>query len=95
MTEFSTPRPNLYVASDGYSVEVLGRTGLAYRERGRCIFMDSEVLAPPAGIMLYQDTISRWEPPHQDEAVTGAERLRIVANVLAALGSQGIEIQVI
>ena len=31
---FTTPRPNLYESSAGFFVEVLGRTGLAYREAG-------------------------------------------------------------
>src|SRR5262245_49392708 len=37
-------RRNLYVSSDGFSMEVLGRTGLRYREAGREMFVDSEVL---------------------------------------------------
>jgi len=95
MTHFSVPSPNLYVCSDGYTVEVLGRTGLAYREEGRCMFVDSEVLAPPAGILVYQDTIRDWQPPHQEHLLSDGERSRILENILKALGSQGIGVQVL
>lgn len=95
MTQYSRPSPNLYVCSDGYSVEVLGQTGLAYREKQRCMFIDSEVLMPPAGIVIYRDTVGRWLPPNQEESVSSDERQRIVSNVLAVLGSYGIDVQVI
>jgi hypothetical protein len=36
----------------GFSVEVLGRTGLRYREAGRQMFVDSEVLTGPRGMGL-------------------------------------------
>lgn len=95
MTHYSVPSPNLYVCSDGYSVEVLGRTGLVYREKGRCLFVDSEVLSPPAGILIYQDTILEWQPPHQEHLLSDGERSRILGSVLRALESQGIDVQVL
>ena len=49
---FTSPRPNLYESSDGFSVEVHGRTGLCYREAGRQMFVDSEVLTGPSGIAV-------------------------------------------
>jgi hypothetical protein len=45
---FTSPRPNLCESSDGFSVEVLGRTGLRYCEGGRQMFVDSEVLSGPS-----------------------------------------------
>jgi len=95
MTGFSVPSPNLYECSDGYSVEVLGQTGLAYREEGKCMFVDSEVLAPPAGILVYQDSIRDWQPPHQGQPLAEGDRSRILGNILKALESQGIDVQVI
>lgn len=67
MTTISASRPNCYEGSDGYSVEILGRTGLRYREGPRSMFVDSEVLATPGGIVIYTSTIARWEPPHEAE----------------------------
>lgn len=95
MSQFYVPRPNVYECSDGYAVEILGQTGLAYREQGKCMFVDSEVLMPPAGILVYQDTIGRWQPPHERQTLSPSDRARILANILAVLGSQGVQVQVI
>lgn len=94
MTMFTTPRPNLYVSSDGYSVEVLGQTGLVYREAGREMFVDSEILAGPAGMVVYRDTINHWNPPH-DEVINDSERERILQNIREAFRFQGFEIEII
>jgi hypothetical protein len=56
---FTSPRPNLYESSDGFSVEVLGRTGLCYREASRQMFVDSEVLTGPFGMAVYKDIIHK------------------------------------
>lgn len=95
MRQFYVPRPNVYECSDGYAVEILGQTGLAYKEQGKCMFVDSEVLMPPAGILVYQGTIDRWQPPHDHQTLSPSDRARIVANILELLGSQGVEVQVI
>jgi len=58
------------------------------------MFIDSEVLMPPAGMIMYRETVCRWLPPHAEEALSEDERERIVSNVVAALGSQGCEVQV-
>jgi hypothetical protein len=93
---FSTPRPNLYESSDGFSVEVLGRTGLTYREAsGREMFVDSEVLPGPAGMLVYRGTISQWKSPHNGEVINDAERERILQNIREAFRFQGFEIEVI
>jgi hypothetical protein len=92
---FTTPRPNLFESSDGFSVEVLGRTGLRYREGNRTLFVDSEVLSGAAGIAVYRDTIARWEAPHDADTVDQADRERILNNIREAFRFQGFEIQVI
>lgn len=48
---FSEPRANLIESDAGFSVEVLGQTGIRYSEGGRTAFVDSEVLAEPATIL--------------------------------------------
>ena len=45
---FTSHRPNLYESSDGFPMEVLGRTGLGYREGERQMFVDSQVLTGPS-----------------------------------------------
>src|SRR5437016_2296853 len=92
---FTSPRPNLYESSDGFSVEVLGRTGLRYRERGQQMFVDSEVLTGPSGMAIYKDTIEKWDSPHDNVPVTDSDRDQIVKNIRDAFRSQGFEIDVI
>jgi hypothetical protein len=45
----------------GQTVEVLGRTGLRYREADRQMFVDSEVLTGPSGMAVYKDTMQKWD----------------------------------
>jgi hypothetical protein len=42
---FSEPEPNVIESSTGFSVRVLGRTGMRYTEGERSVWIDSEVLA--------------------------------------------------
>lgn len=95
MGAVTVPRPNLYENSDGYSVEVLGRTGLRYREGRRTMFVDSEVLVPPAGIVIYTATVSRWESPHDSEELHPDACRRILDNIVATLRSQGVAVDLI
>lgn len=44
---------------DGCTVEVLERTGLRYRKADRRVPIDSEMLAPPAGIVVYAAMVTR------------------------------------
>ena len=92
---FTTPHPNLYESSDGFSVEALGKTGLRYREGKRKMFIDSEVVNGPGGMTVYRDSIGRWDAPHERDVVDEAERGRILNNIREAFRYQGFEIQVI
>ncbi|HMC26497.1 MAG TPA: Imm74 family immunity protein [Verrucomicrobiae bacterium] len=92
---FTSPRPNLYESSDGFSVEVLGRTGLRYREGARQMFVDSEVLTGPSGMGVYSSSIKRWDAPHENVPVTDFDRDRIVKDIRDAFRFQGFEIDVI
>jgi hypothetical protein len=92
---FTAPRPNLVESSDGFSVEVLGQTGLRYREGDREMFVDSEVLPGRSGMVVYRDTISKWDVPHEADIVDEAQRARILENVRRAFRFQGFDIQVL
>ena len=92
---FSAPRPNRIESDSGFAVEVLGRTGMRYFEGDRSAFIDSEVLAKPDAMALYQSSIRRWDPPHESLEVDEEDRRRIVENIRAAFESQGYELQVI
>jgi hypothetical protein len=71
---FTSQGPNLYKSSDGFSVEVLGRTGLRYGEANRQMLVESEVLTGPYGMAVYKDTIQKWDPPCDNVPVTDSIR---------------------
>lgn len=88
---FTSPRPNLYESSDGFSVEVLGRTGFRYREGDRQMFVDSELLTGLAGMAVYKDTMQKWDPPYDNIPVTDSDRDRVLKNIRDAFQGFGID----
>ena len=93
---FSEPEPNVIESSSGFSVRVLGRTGLRYTEAGRSVLIDSEVLAtyePPA-IAMYAVSMKLWEGLADPEPVTDEERGKIASNIKRAFESCGYGLQV-
>ena len=92
---FTIPRINIIESDEGFSVEVLGRAGLLYIEGTKKLEVDSEVLAGPSGIVIYQNSIKSWNPPYDNELIDENERNRIVDNIRRAFRFQGFEIQVL
>lgn len=80
---FRIPHPNIVESDEGFSVEVLGRTGLRYVEGDRALNVNAEVLAGPSGIMLYS------------QSVDAADKVRIIENIRAAFKFRGFDIQVV
>jgi hypothetical protein len=93
--KFSAPHPNVIESDSGFSVEVLGRTGLRYVEGDRSMFIDSEVLAKPGAMALWSESVKRWDRPREAEVVGSEDRSRIIENLRMAFESQGYELQVI
>lgn len=92
---FSEPEPNVIESSAGFSVRVLGRTGMRYTEGLRSVRIDSEVggAATPA-IVMFKDSIRVWEAPDYPEPVTDADRERIAANIQRAFAACGRELHI-
>jgi hypothetical protein len=59
---FSEPEPNVIETSTGFTVRVLGRTGMRYVEGGRSVRIDSEVLARPGAIAMFKDRMKEDSP---------------------------------
>lgn len=80
---FSEPRINVIASDEGFSVEVLGRTGLLYTEGSKSMFIDSEVLN--AGeIAVVKKSISAWKPPHDREIIDDNKHDAILDNIRRA-----------
>jgi hypothetical protein len=92
---FANPRPNLYVCDAGFSIEVLGQTGIRYSESGRSAFVDSEVMNEPDTMLVYERSIKKWDPPHESEPLDDGDRARILAGVRKAFEFKGYKLQVI
>jgi Immunity protein 74 len=82
---FTIPRTNVIESDAGYSVEVLGRTGMICREGGRSAFVDSEVLAPGKGIAIFTDSIKKWDSASGEESIGVTEKERIITNIKTAM----------
>jgi len=96
MTEqFRVPKVNVIESSKGFTVEVLGRTGLRYTEVGRDLFVDSEVLAADFGLLVIANSIQNWgSPPRSSSTMEGADRVRIIENIQRAFASQGQNVEI-
>jgi hypothetical protein len=90
---FSELEPNVIESTGGFSVRVLGRTGMQYTEGNRSVRIDSEVLGKPGAIALFKDSIQEWEGDHT-ERVSEDDRERIAENIKRAFEFCGYELQV-
>jgi hypothetical protein len=88
---FFEPEPNVIQSSAGFSVRVLGRTGLEYSERGRSVWLDSEVLATPRAIAISTASAKVWMDPDRPEALSDSERARVATNIERAFRACGYE----
>jgi hypothetical protein len=93
---FSEPEPNVIESSSGFSVRVLGRTGMRYTEGGRSVWIDSEVLATPdpPTIAMYKDSMKVWEDPAHPEPLTAEEQDTIARNIKRAFECCGYGLDV-
>jgi hypothetical protein len=90
---FTRTEPDTIASTLGFTVRDLGRGELQYREGNHAVLLDSEgVRGPIRDIVIYQNSLRNWDPPHELEIIDDADRKRILRNVERALGSQGIKI---
>ena len=92
---FKIPRPNVIESDEGFSVEVLGRTGLLYTEGSRKLHVNSEILAGSSGLVMYKNSIRSWDTPHDHQLIDESKRDAIVDNIQRAFRFDGLEIQVL
>jgi len=95
MPDFSTPRVNVIESDEGFSVEVLGQTGLQYTEGENHVRVDAEVLAGPSGLAIYSESLREMVGPKGNTTITPERRSKIIDNIRRAFRFSGFEIQVI
>ena len=75
---FFIPRTNVVESDEGFSVEVLGPTGLRYTEAGRVLRLDSEMLVGPALLILYSQNMTSESSETDPADLNPRDRERIV-----------------
>jgi hypothetical protein len=89
------PRPNFYESDDGYSVEILGRLGMEYREGDRVLLVESEIgMADVPTIAIWKDEIRGWKEPYNQEPITEQKRIEILKNICAVLKWDNIQVEI-
>ena len=92
---FFVPRVNVIESDTGYSIEVLGRTGMRYREGDKTLFVDSEVLATGKGIAIFTNSITRWSQPHESESISSEKKAAIIKNIQQAMEFQKEQLEIL
>ncbi len=81
-------------SDEGFSLRVLGRAGLEYKEGNKVMLIDSEMLGDPKiGFAVASSSINRWKG--SKKKLERNDCLRILNNVKEALKFEGYEIRVI
>lgn len=75
-------------------VKLNGRAGIEYTLGDRVMLIDSEMLAGrDFDMVIYTDSIRRWEPPHNEEAIDPDTYDQIVADIRDQLRQYSIDWQ--
>ena len=91
---FFIPRVNVIESDSGFSIEVLGRIGMRYREGDKSLLIDSEVLATK-GISISARSIQRWEGRYSEEEIGRDKKNEIIGNIRRALEFRNESLEVL
>jgi hypothetical protein len=84
---FIIPKANVIESDEGFSLEVLGMTGLRYIQNGKSLHINSELSVAPHDMMIFAADIKKWDSGEPiDENTKGI----IIDNVLRAFSWKGI-----
>ena len=65
-----------------YSVKLIGRRGVLYREGTKALHIPSEPLYDcEHDVAIYFDHVESWDSPHEGDALTEEDRARIRRNI--------------
>ncbi len=91
---FTCTNPNIIVSDEGFSVQVLGMTGLRYQQGQHWLHVNSESLASPHGLVVYTSSIKTWKEP-QGQPISDEEKSKIIENIRHAFEFRNIEVEII
>ncbi|MBP6789495.1 MAG: DUF2002 family protein [Candidatus Promineofilum sp.] len=94
MFSYKKGQESVIECDEGFSVQVLGRAGLLYREGERHLYINSELLMGPTAQVIYTNSIKAWGPPFEQEQIDAAKKAQIIDNVRRAFRWTGYEIEV-
>jgi len=88
---FTIPRLNVIESDEGFSVEVVGPTRVIYTEGNKILFIASEYLDGPAGLVIYKRSIKTWNGGLE---IDEKEHAHIIDNIHRAFRHRDIDIEV-
>jgi hypothetical protein len=88
---FIIPRVNVIESDEGFSIEVLGMTGLRYTQNDKTLFIDSEILADCA-LAIEARGINNWD---SGEPIEENSKRKILDNIYRAFVWKGIKPKII
>ena len=88
-TRFSTPQVNTIASDEGFSVQVLGMVGLQYKQDGKTLHINSEVLLPHKIMVVFSD-IEKWD---SGELIDEKTKMEIIENVREAFAWRGTSVE--
>jgi hypothetical protein len=89
---FKIPRVNVIESDEGFSIEMLGRTGLKYIQGKVILFIDSEFLVGQPDIAIFANRIVDW---HTKKPITDENtKKEIIDNIKRAFTWRGLVIDV-
>lgn len=85
----------MFFSKRDYKVKVTGRAGLIYKEGKKSMKVDSEMLTGSNyDIVVYKGSISKWDPPFEEDSVGKDEQNRILENIKSDLKEHGYKVDV-
>jgi len=87
---FSIPSVNVIKSSLGYSVEILGRYSILYKEDDLSLEFGMDIVTDDSLIVLFKE---QWESPANDQR-KNADIQRITKNIQRAFLFRGIDISI-
>jgi hypothetical protein len=79
----------------GFSIEMLGRTGIQYRESDKRMLVESEILMTDVPtVAIWRDRIRSWAPPYEMEEISEQKQTEILKRICAALKWRNTQVEI-